>query len=145
MKKADSSSSALCPSGGEGRAASPLPADLREPRAVRRGLRGLPNATATTLWLWLAWQAHGQLSSRNGHTIETLGVVRRSEIGELDGAGGIRANAEPTPIHQVGRGLKQVKQTGVTGDGQIHRTVGGTGHAREVGCVRDAWLMLHDG
>src|SRR6266567_5046172 len=142
MKKADSSSSALCPSGGEGRAASPLPADLREPRAVRRGLRGLPNATATTLWLWLAWQAHGELSSRNGHTIETFGVVRRYEIGELDGAGGIRANTEPTPIDQVGRALKQVKQTAVTGDGQIHRTVGCTGHARKARCGDGPWLLM---
>src|SRR6266404_1437808 len=84
-------------------------------------------------------------SSRNGHTIETFGVVRRSEIGELDGAGGIRANAEPTPIDQVGRALKQVKQTGVTGDRQIQCTVSGTGHARELRSVRDAGLMLHDG
>ena len=26
--------------------------------------------------MWLAWHAHGELSSRNGYTIETVGVVR---------------------------------------------------------------------
>src|ERR1043165_1757413 len=83
-----------------------------------------------------------KLPSRNGHTIETFGVVRRSEIGELDGAGGIRANTEPTPIDQVGRALKQVKQTGVTGNGQIDRAVGCTGDARKARCGDGPWLLM---
>src|SRR5947209_6500676 len=49
----------------------------------------------------VACKLKAKRSSRNGHPIETFGVVRRSQIGELDVAGGIGANTEPTPIDQV--------------------------------------------
>jgi len=73
--------------------------------------------------------------SRHGNSVKTADVICRSRIGELNVASGIGANAEPTPIDQVGRGLKQVKQTGVTGEGQIDRAVGCTGALVKLGAV----------
>src|SRR2546425_12795720 len=90
--------------------------------------------------LWLRRDA--LRASRNRNAIETAGVIRGLRIGELYGAGEIRANADLCPVQQVGRGFEQIEQTGVAGDGQIHRAVGCTGDARELRCISGAWLLM---
>src|SRR5436853_313732 len=56
-------------------------------------------------------------NSRNRDTVKAFREIRSLRIVKLDGAGEIRAHAEPGPIHQIGRGLKHVTQIGLARDG----------------------------